>query len=290
MYKKESKVVIKKEIIKEGGHAIEGASKIPKEQIDNTLKALERDFLIPQLNLSLDQCAVVGSTGKKDKSGDIDLAIPFTALNGNMDVDTFFHHAYVYLYDFYEKISTSFKCKLNLQYKQIHLGVPQYDTNNEKTNNLAQVDLMFGNVSYLKWACYSDPQKSAYESWVRNSLLASLAETKKIIKFTEEKYQVVLGLTFDNYSGLLSTVYTTNSDKELSQGKTLINIDLITDNPDELLSTLFDDQINSNNVLLAEDVIELLKSKGLNTKEFKQVFQKYMLDKHYNDVKILEVL
>lgn len=63
--------------ITESGHAVSGAAKIKRENIQPSLKKLEEDVFIP-LGITHDcWTAEIGSVGKKDYSGDIDIAVNY---------------------------------------------------------------------------------------------------------------------------------------------------------------------------------------------------------------------
>ena len=64
---------VMKSLLKEGGHAFDGVSPILKENIKDTIEYLKNIVFIP---LNIDDSlwtSEIGSVGKKDQSGDIDI-------------------------------------------------------------------------------------------------------------------------------------------------------------------------------------------------------------------------
>ena len=77
---------ILKSLIKQGGHAVQNASKIKRENIKPTIQQLEALIFKP-LNITDDLwTAQIGSTGKKSESGDIDIAINYEAIKDKLQL------------------------------------------------------------------------------------------------------------------------------------------------------------------------------------------------------------
>lgn len=75
-------------LLKEGGHAFTNVGPILKENIKDTINTLEKLIFEP-LRITKDiWTAEIGSVGKKDKSGDIDIAMNFDQLKTLFNVET----------------------------------------------------------------------------------------------------------------------------------------------------------------------------------------------------------
>ena len=78
------------EIIKQGGNAVSNVQKIPKANIQPTLNELNKTLFEKYPNLKMgDTIFLLGSTGKKDFSGDIDIGIDFEAIKESDDQTVF---------------------------------------------------------------------------------------------------------------------------------------------------------------------------------------------------------
>ena len=75
-------------ILKEGGHAFDNVGPILKDNINTTIDKLNKLIFEP-LHITSDMwTAEIGSVGKKDQSGDIDLAMDFNKMKLLFDVET----------------------------------------------------------------------------------------------------------------------------------------------------------------------------------------------------------
>lgn len=282
--------------LSEGGHAFSGALKIAKEKIQPTLLYFEEAILRPVLNIELSDCSIVGSTGKKPESGDIDLAIPFTALAPETTEDEFFHHYPYYLIAAYGKLKEiAPQSVLNLVFKQIHAAVPLIDSDGhrDQSEGLVQLDMIFGNINYLQWSLASSPGETAYESWVRNALLSSLGRTKIVKNWEDKKIHYQSRLSYSVNSGLVSKFEYWS--KFSPEEKLLLNIDLLSSNPDEIADLLFSlPELRGSDILTAEQVITQIKigiqEDRINRDSLEKEFQKFMSDNNKTGVNLSDLL
>lgn len=73
-------------ILKEGGHAFDNVGPILKDNINTTLDKLQ-ELIFEPLHITPDMwTAEIGSVGKKDQSGDIDIAMDFNKMKALFDV------------------------------------------------------------------------------------------------------------------------------------------------------------------------------------------------------------
>lgn len=192
---------IKESLLTEGGHVFDGGSDpIKKEFIKGTLDKFIKEFvrICPKAKNHFENPQTLGSVGKKDVSGDIDIAMDekcFTNLDDwNLDQD--------YVDELYAKfkkrartaspqqlmkraIITALGEKINANseliktdQKQSGSGVlfcqfPQYDGNNE-LDLTVQIDINFGNVDWLKFAYYSDSYTGNVKGLHRTQLMLHL--------------------------------------------------------------------------------------------------------------------
>lgn len=184
--------------INEGGHVFgEGSDPIKKEYIKPTIDHFIDTFtkIFPNVKGYFEKPQTLGSVGKKDVSGDIDLAIDEKALESIEDwglnkekVDADFAKFKKRARTATDKalmrraiiknISEIINAKngdLISDPKSSGNGVlfcefPQYD-GNTKLDLRVQVDINFGNVDWLKFAYYSDSYKGNVKGLHRTQLM-----------------------------------------------------------------------------------------------------------------------
>jgi hypothetical protein len=244
----------------EGGRAIHG-KRILLEDIEPTLAHFEEKVLMPILNIGVIDCKLLGSTGLKPESGDIDIGIPYTVACEKEDV--FFHHYPMYLKGMYEKINKVCPGSiLNLVFNQIHTKVPLVTAGNVVTKDFVQIDMIFGNLNYLTWSMSSFPDKSTYASWTRNALLAALGRTRIIQESADMKVIYRTRLSYNTVSGILSKIeYRFKNDpKNISNADHLLNIELLSSNPDTVAQLLFNNnKITADMLTTGEEVVTQIK-------------------------------
>ena len=153
-------------MLKEGGNAFKDKNKIPltvrinKQDIDSTLTWLEQVTGVDHVDFKL------GSTGLKDTSGDLDIAVnPETVSKDDM---------YAKLKAWKDKNAPEdsdrewiAKSGISVHFKTPIKGDP--------SNGFVQTDLMFGNPDWLKFFYRADGD-SEYKGMYRNVLLSSIAK------------------------------------------------------------------------------------------------------------------
>lgn len=193
------------DVIVEGGHVFgEGSDPIKKEYIESTIKHFIAEFtkIFPAVKGYFEKPQTLGSVGKKDVSGDIDLAIDEKALESiedwNLDkseVDTLFAKFKKRARTASDKnimrraIITCISQKLNdanidivTDAKSAGNGVlfcefPQYD-GDKQLDLRVQIDINFGNVDWLKFAYYSDSYKGNVKGLHRTQLMLHMFSYK----------------------------------------------------------------------------------------------------------------
>ena len=192
----------------EGGHVFDGGSdRIAKEDIKPTLNAFldEMSRLFPEISKRWYQTPqTLGSVGKKDYSGDIDIAINIKALDDiddwNIDkqeistlfekfkkrartssADQIMKRAVItaisnYINNNSDKIVTNSKqAGSNMLFSQFN----QIDhITNKENGKTVQIDTMFGDVDWLKFAYYSDTYTGNIKGLHRTQLMLHLFSYK----------------------------------------------------------------------------------------------------------------
>ena len=170
------------ELIKEGGNAITGVDRIELKNIIPTVNQIIEQYINPVFpNSALDRNVfLLGSTGKKESSGDLDLGFDLTFDSELHDISI--ESAVGQLYD-YIKSTSQTEVKINeFTHDMVHFGFPQYDENGNSIGKTVQVDILFTvTPDFCKFYMYSPSQsESSYKGAHRNDLLRAIA---KVISF-----------------------------------------------------------------------------------------------------------
>lgn len=159
------------------GLAIKNISPIELDNVFYTARFFQKNILEP-LNISLDSISFLGSTGKKDISGDIDIAIEYpTASKITKDkyifADMISKRA--------EEIGLQVNNRIKTGFQMVHIGLPICDRNG-KTDKICQLDLMFVlDLSYAQFK-YDAPGKgeSKYNGATRSMLVNAFIKEASI--------------------------------------------------------------------------------------------------------------
>jgi hypothetical protein len=144
-------------LLSEGGN-IFSSRRINKNEIIPTIKSLEKLTGLPL------ETNVLGSTGKKESSGDIDLVVDSNRVNKDEFIKALVSKGV--------DPSSLKKTGIEVAYK-----APIIDSNGNKTEDFVQVDFMFSEVpDFLKF--YYSNNEDIHKGSVRNILLAAIAKTK----------------------------------------------------------------------------------------------------------------
>ena len=158
---------ISESIFLESGNAINGVTKIKKENIPATLQLLENKVFIP-LGIKRSSWDIIGSTGKKSVSGDIDIAIDINAVLKETNSESEQEFAQKIIAQC-EKLNWPTNNRINSGSKMIHLGIPIFNQKNE----MVQVDLMIANdMKFTKFKYFSpSEEESKYKGALRSILI-----------------------------------------------------------------------------------------------------------------------
>lgn len=165
-----------KSLIVQGGLAIKNVQRIKKDEILYTVNKIKELLILPcfpELDSQID-IFLLGSTGKKADSGDIDIGIDATKISGTTVLEKL-KRLFAYIYS----TNLTSEIKINqITLDMIHLGFPIYSLNG-KTNKLVQVDILLTDYpDFTKFYMYSPKQlESKYKGAHRNDLLRAILNT-----------------------------------------------------------------------------------------------------------------
>lgn len=196
------------QMITEGGHVFNGGSdKIAKEDIKPTLDAYLKEIkrLFPKVWKYYENPQTLGSVGKKDFSGDIDIAVDEAGLKNVEDWNLDPQHI-TELYDKFKKRARSSTPDI-LMKRAVITAISEYVNANSKliftsdksaaTGSLysqfnqidhqtgkengktVQIDTMYGDVEWLKFAYYSDSYAGNVKGLHRTQLMLHMFRYKE---------------------------------------------------------------------------------------------------------------
>lgn len=197
--------------ILEGGAAMQ-ASRISVKDIKSTF-----DRYVKQVIKRIDPSAkykTIGSLGKKDSSGDIDVAI-------STELD---------LQDVSDKLTKlGVQHKVNKGLKQIYTEYPIYDRQGNDTGDIVQVDLMFGDVDFLSNTYWAPGEShSEYTGSDLSVIFAAFTRFTPVDKIKDQENRLALDELKNQHGAVeLSYVYDINRgvfikarwEEELKSGK-----------------------------------------------------------------------
>jgi len=188
-----------------GGNLFAFAKPIEKENIKPTLLKFFKELteIFPKAGSHFRGMKTLGSVGKKDVSGDIDLALSGAAFDNIDDWGLDSNH----VQELFEKFKKRAKSASDAQLMKravivaiaekidesnkdigvdikgssagaLFLGFPQYTPQGEKLDSAVQIDINVGDVDWLSFAYYSDAYKGAVKGLHRTQLMLSLFSHK----------------------------------------------------------------------------------------------------------------
>jgi len=206
VYKDDHSLMIKESLLLEGGNIFDDTSSIKKEYIEPTVKKFKETInkVFPKVKFDYE---LLGSAGKKDVSGDIDLGVNEDVLlnkdgsvkNKDWNISD---EEFINAYEAARKrarTSSEKQTKINvmnklISHKLVAAGVlsdpkksttsifcafPQYDEKGKKTNKYVQIDTNIGPMNWLKFSYYSEVYKDNVKGLHRTQLLVALFANKK---------------------------------------------------------------------------------------------------------------
>lgn len=196
---------IKSIFLLEGGNVWDNSAPIKKEYIKPTLEKFKAEFsrIFPVASKYFESVIILGSVGKKDVSGDIDLAIDEAAFK---DVDDWKLDP-AYLTELFAKFKKRSRSATDAQIMKravivaiseivnkeskiietdtkssgsgtLFCQFPQFDENSKETDLSVQIDINVGDLDWLRFAYYSDSYKGNVKGLHRTQLMLSLFSYK----------------------------------------------------------------------------------------------------------------
>lgn len=194
-----------KQILAEGGNVFDETAPIKKEHINPTLKEFFKQFgeVFPKARPHFEGVRTLGSVGKKDYSGDIDLALSEDSFKDISDWDLDEKRVQELFIGFKKRAKTSTDAqlmkrsvivgiaeKIQSSDKQIIVDVkgsstgslfcqfPQYDEKGKEVGQNVQIDINVGDIDWLTFAYHSATYKGNVKGLHRTQLLVSLFSHK----------------------------------------------------------------------------------------------------------------
>jgi hypothetical protein len=184
-----------------GGNVFGTTASIKKEDIKPTLKEFLRQFksIFPKAEPHFSQMKTIGSVGKKDVSGDIDLVLSASAFDDVDDWGLDRDHILDLFQAFKKRARTASDEQLmrravvvavaeviqnsntdlvpdmkNAGSGQLFLMAPQYNEAGERNGTSVQIDINIGDVDWLEFSHYSAVYKGNVKGLHRTQLLVSM--------------------------------------------------------------------------------------------------------------------
>ena len=197
-------IYLTESLINEGGNVWDNSSSIKKEYIKPTLDAFKKEFarIFPVASKHFGGVRTLGSVGKKDVSGDIDLAIDKSAFKDTDDWGLDKAHLTELFAQFKKRARSASEEQLmkravivaiseivNDKSDLIETDVksagngtlfcqfPQYDDKGQLDISV-QIDINVGDIDWLTFAYYSDSYKGNVKGLHRTQLMLSLFSYK----------------------------------------------------------------------------------------------------------------
>ena len=158
---------ISESVLLESGIAIKGISKIKKENIIPTLQLLQEKVFTP-IGIQRNSWDLLGSTGKKPESGDIDIAMNINKALVESNSKDEFEYAEK-LVNQCKKLGWQVNNRINTGFKMVHIGIPIVGQNDQ----IAQVDIMTStDMEFTKFKYFAPaPNESKYKGAFRSMLI-----------------------------------------------------------------------------------------------------------------------
>lgn len=258
-----------------GGNIFNSTSSIKKEHIRPTMLEFLKQFkqIFPKAEPFFREMKTLGSVGKKDYSGDIDLALSGKSFDNIEDWNLDKEYVTKLFDGFKKRARTStddqlMKRAVIVAIAQeiegsntdilvdikgsgsgaLFLAFPQFDENNEKVGDNVQIDINVGDVDWLEFAYYSSTYSGNVKGLHRTQLVVALFANK--------------GFTFSHNYGV--------KNKETQE--------IAAKNPQQaidLLNSLYNIQLDRATISDYFQLIEELE-KGLEPQELHKIYDRYL--------------
>jgi hypothetical protein len=259
-------------LISEGGNVFESSSPIKKEDITPTMREFFKQFetVFPAARIHFEGIRTLGSVGKKEVSGDIDLALSEDSFKDINDWGLDKNRVDELFATFKKKAKTATEEQLTKRAVIVSIAeklvasdtdivtdvkgsgagalfcqFPQFDSNGNQLDKKVQIDINVGNVDWLTFAYHSATYQGNVKGLHRTQLLVSLFSHKGYTfshnyGVKNKETQEIAASTPDQAVKLLNKLYNIHLDKEtVGDYHTLIDV-LKRDLSEEDLHAVFD--------------------------------------------------
>jgi hypothetical protein len=259
-------------LLSEGGNVFEASSPIRKEDITPTMQEFFKQFetVFPAARLHFEGIRTLGSVGKKDISGDIDLALSENSFKNIDDWGLDKNRIDELFATFKKKAKTATEEQLTKRAVIVAIAeklvasntdivtdvkgsaagalfcqFPQFDSSGNQLDKKVQIDINIGNVDWLTFAYHSATYQGNVKGLHRTQLLVSLFSHKGYTfshnyGVKNKETQEITASTPDQAVKLLNKLYKIHLDKEtVGDYHTLIDV-LKRDLSEEDLHAVFD--------------------------------------------------
>ena len=240
-----------------GGNVFDSTAPIKKEHIKPTLLKFFKEFkrIFPKAEPHFREMKTLGSVGKKDYSGDIDLALSGKSFD-TLDDWGITQERVTNLFNLFKKrartstdeqllkraVIVAIAEKVQESDSEILVDIkgssagalfllfPQYDENNQHVGDNVQIDINVGDIDWLEFAYYSNTYAGNVKGLHRTQLLVSLFSNKGYTfshnyGVKNKETQEIEAKTPQQAIDLLSKLYNVKLDRDiLSDYFTLIKV------------------------------------------------------------------
>ena len=252
-------------ILLEGGNALPGVRHIKKEEVRDTIAAIEHD-LFPALRLKgfgIDAIRV-GSAGVKAKSGDMDIAIVMKDFEHNFPEETLKINGVLdFMRDMVQQALPELQVRALPGLNIVSIAFPIAGT----VGGFVQLDLIpvrtysWGKFVYAPVSSDDSEYKSAHRNWLLCAIMASIKRDKVFVDGQLISYN---GYLFRLSDGLFNI----NKSREGARGNVLKNMKndkesekLATRSPKEFVKFAFGDQYEPKDVRTFEQCYRIISRK-----------------------------
>lgn len=253
--------VSESKLVSEGGNAVKDVVKINRKNVEKTADGFI-EKISKVLKISPKDMSVIGSAGKKDKSGDIDIGV------GKVSNQR----------EFLTKAQTILNQKdienaVNFGLNEISVRWPIENVDGQQKGEFVQIDLMpTTSLDFIKWGTYAPAQEdSKYKGVVRNLLLCDIAgfTDVKVLKTDtidgKETPVEVERYVLSTVDGLYRRVRSFAGKKPGTIVKTpkTLSSKFITDDPDKIVKLLFGKSVKPEDCLTIDGLWNVFKKTPL---------------------------
>ena len=260
-------------LLMEGGHAFTNVTPIKLDVFKSTWPRIVEDLE----DLGVSDVTPIGSTGKKDLAGDIDLTAKY---DGERD-ELYKNAMSVFGQQNVKKVGSNI---VTISYPTIFDGV--------ETGEFVQVDVMLGDPKYISWSRYGPsqikghPEYSPIKGVLRNHLFGSMLRVLAQEEFPQEQdeyTQVKYAIDFDK--GLYKVEKSRKGAIDSKTGlprklKTwrVVKRKFISSDPKVIIKFLFGNKYSHEKSLRIEDLIKLIKTSPKTSHYSDEILNSFVID------------